>query len=196
MANGSQNGGPLTDVSDVALASEFCEHTSHYPSHQQPHQQTLQQQQQYQRQLSFMWDTTTATACIPTHIDKKFATANTTAAAAAAATLTKTSDATLTKSTRTKSSSIEMRDLTALKKELRTKAKNAKQQQVLEQPQQQQQATTQQNQKRHIHFQVVGCAQIWIAKATTRICKKNIVELAAVKSEETNLKTENAGNKF
>nr|XP_036230712.1 neuropeptide CCHamide-1 receptor [Bactrocera oleae] len=54
MANGSQNGGPLTDVSDVALASEFCEHTSHYPSHQQPHQQTLQQQQQYQRQLSFM----------------------------------------------------------------------------------------------------------------------------------------------
>lgn len=61
MANGSQNGGPLTDVSDVALASEFCDHTPHY-SHQQPLQQSSQQQlqqqqqqqQQYQRQMSFM----------------------------------------------------------------------------------------------------------------------------------------------
>ncbi|XP_039955533.1 neuropeptide CCHamide-1 receptor [Bactrocera tryoni] len=57
MANGSQNGGPLTDVSDVALASEFCDHTTHYQHQQhqqQPLQQSSQQQQQYQRQLSFM----------------------------------------------------------------------------------------------------------------------------------------------
>ncbi|XP_011185441.2 neuropeptide CCHamide-1 receptor [Zeugodacus cucurbitae] len=55
MANGSQNGGPLTDVSDVALASEFCDHAPHYPHQRQQHTSSQQQQQQqYQRQMSFM----------------------------------------------------------------------------------------------------------------------------------------------
>ncbi|CAD7011577.1 neuropeptide CCHamide-1 receptor [Ceratitis capitata] len=51
VANGSQNGGPLTDVSDIALASELCDHTQHY--HQQQ-QQPANPHQQHYLQLSLM----------------------------------------------------------------------------------------------------------------------------------------------
>ncbi|XP_053965274.1 neuropeptide CCHamide-1 receptor isoform X1 [Anastrepha ludens] len=49
MANGNHNGGPPTDISDVALASEFCERSHHYQQH--PMQPTHQQQY---RQISLM----------------------------------------------------------------------------------------------------------------------------------------------